>query len=336
MSLTPTAPPTTSRPLSPLDPLDPLSVDVQPTFHAPAIELTGVTKAFGSLRALDTLNLSVEHNECFGFIGANGAGKSTTMRILVDLIRPTSGSVRVLGGDPRTDGRVLRERIGYLPGEPSLPGNRTSRSYLSYLSSLRGGRGRGDIEPLAERFHLDLGRRMGKLSKGNRQKVALIQAFMGQPDLLLLDEPTSGLDPVLQHEFHGLLAESIRNGATAVVSSHVLQEIEGIADRVGIIRSGSMVAVGSVADIRQRAGQRVEFRVTEAVGLDDLAGVPGIDPADVLLRAEPTGGTSVSLVLRDSPDALIHRLARFTTTAIVADYEQLEDLVVDLYREESS
>jgi len=321
---------------SPPDLMDRFAADDLPTFHAPAIELIDVTKSFGPVRALDHLSLCVEHNECFGFIGANGAGKSTTLRLLVDLIRPTSGEARVLGVDPRIDGPALRARIGYLPGEPSLPGNRTARSYLKYLSALRGGSGMAQVEPLAERFRLDLDRRMGKLSKGNRQKVALIQAFMGRPELLLLDEPTSGLDPVLQHEFHELLAESIRDGATAFVSSHVLQEIEGIADRVGIIRSGTMVAVGSVADIRHRAGQRFEFRVAEAMTADDLAGVPGVDPEDVEIRPDAHGGTSVSLVLRGSPDALVHRLASFTTTSLVADYEQLEDLVVDLYREESS
>lgn len=299
-----------------------------------AIELIDVTKSFGAVRALDNLSLTVEHNECFGFIGANGAGKSTMMRVLVDLLRPDSGVVRVLGSDPRSDGPDLRQRVGYLPGEPKLPAARTARSYLSHLVSLRGERGRQDIEPMAERFRLDLDRRMGNLSKGNRQKVALVQAFLGRPDLLLLDEPTSGLDPLLQHEFHDLLAESMDQGATAIVSSHVLREIEGVADRVGIIRSGAMVTVGSVPAIRLRAGQRFDIRIADAVTVDDFAGVPGVDPAGVSVTPDGAGATMVSLVLRDSPNALINRLGAFTVTALFADYVELEDLVVDLYRDE--
>lgn len=301
-----------------------------------AIELVDVTKSFGPVRALDGLSLNVEHSECFGFIGANGAGKSTMLRVLVDLLRPDSGTVRVLGGDPRSDGPSLRTRIGYVPGEPSLPPTRTARAYLSHLASLRGDRGRTEIEPLAERFRLDLDRRMGRLSKGNRQKVALIQAFMGGPKLLLLDEPTSGLDPLLQHEFHDLLGEAVDAGATAVVSSHVLREIEGIADRVGIIRAGAMVAVGSVADIRRHAGQRFEITVAEAVTARDFVGIRGIEPADIVTQQDALGGTSISLLLRGSPAALIDRLAAFTVTALIADYEELESLVVDLYREDET
>lgn len=308
----------------------------RPTTPGPAgvIELVGVTKTFGPVRALDQFSMRVERGECFGFIGANGAGKSTTMRVLVDLVRPDSGSVRVLDVDPRRDGPRLRERIGYLPGEPSLPGTRTSRGYLTHLAALRGDRGRLDIEPLAERFSLDLDRRMGKLSKGNRQKVVLIQALMGNPELLLLDEPTSGLDPLLQREFHDVLSEAIHGGATALVSSHVLREIEGVADRVGIIRAGVMVDVGSVAAIRHRAGQRFEIRIDGPADAQDFARVDGVEPSSVEVRPDGAHGTSVQLLVRGSPDALVKHLSAFTTTELIAGYEELEDLVVDLYRDE--
>jgi ABC-2 type transport system ATP-binding protein len=171
------------------------------------IELDGLRKDYGDVRALDGVDLEVRAGEVFGFIGPNGAGKSTTIRILLDLLRPSGGSVRVLGEDPRDGGPALRARLGYLPGELSLEGRATARQLLGHLAvRCAAGEGAERIAPLAERFLLDLDRPVRTLSKGNKQKVGVVQALMHTPELALLDEPTSGLDPLLQQEFLTLRA----------------------------------------------------------------------------------------------------------------------------------
>ncbi len=219
----------------------------------------GLVKDYGAFRALHGVSLSVERGESYGFIGPNGAGKSTTIRCLLDLLRPTAGSHRLLGADDIAGRPDLRARIGYLPGELSLGGRQTARQHLTYLCGLRGGAGLVRIEPLAERFRLDLDRPFRGLSKGNKQKVGVVQAFMHAPELLILDEPTSGLDPLLQQEFLTLAREANEAGATLFISSHILSEVEAIAGRVAIIRAGRIVDVADVADLRTRAGQHVSL-----------------------------------------------------------------------------
>jgi ABC-2 type transport system ATP-binding protein len=177
------------------------------------IEVRGLVKDYGRTRALDGLDLEVRAGEVFGFIGPNGAGKSTTIRVLMDLLRPTAGDARVFGVAPAAGGPALRARIGYLPGELAMGGRASAGEHLHHLAALRGGRGRDAIDALAERFRLDLSRPIRTLSKGNKQKVGVIQAFMHEPELLVLDEPTSGLDPLLQHEFLALVARSPRPAA---------------------------------------------------------------------------------------------------------------------------
>ena len=172
----------------------------------PAIRVSNLVKDYGRVHALRGLDLEVETGEVLGFLGPNGAGKTTTIRILLDLIRATSGTVEVLGVDPRTAGPQLRARIGYLPGEPALPPTLTGREYLDYLASLRGAAPR--LDELVARFGVELDRPIHTLSRGNKQKIALVQAFMHVPELYVLDEPTSGLDPLLQQEFRSLVAES--------------------------------------------------------------------------------------------------------------------------------
>jgi ABC-2 type transport system ATP-binding protein len=203
----------------------------------PAISTHDLVKTYGrGSRGLAGLDLEVNTGEVYGFLGPNGAGKSTTIRILLDLIRPTGGSARVLGLDPRADGVELRRRVGYLAGDFVVDGRQTGRQLLEYLGNLRGGVSRDRITELAGRLDLDLDRRIKALSKGNRQKVGIVQAFMHTPELLILDEPTSGLDPFLQQEFVRLVREHAQRGATVFMSSHVMSEVQQTADRVGIIR----------------------------------------------------------------------------------------------------
>lgn len=289
------------------------------------IRTKDLVKDYGRVRALSGLDLEVIRGEVFGFLGPNGAGKSTTIRILLDLLRPTSGEVSVLGEDPAQGGPALRARIGYLPGELALTGKATVRQLLLDLANLRGGAGTGRIEPLAERFGLDLRRTVRGLSKGNKQKVGLVQAFMHAPELLILDEPTSGLDPLLQHEFLELVREVRTRGATVFMSSHLLHEVEDAADRVAIIRAGRIVGIDDVATLRHRAGQRVEFEFTQPVDVERFRQVPGVDEAEV-------SGTTLRCLLRGEPDSLLKAVSAYHIRAWSAQDRELEDLFLDYYR----
>jgi ABC-2 type transport system ATP-binding protein len=289
------------------------------------IATEGLVKDYGPVRALDGLDLEVRAGEVFGFLGPNGSGKSTTIRVLLDLLRPTAGSVRVLGADPREGGPALRARIGYLPGELAVAGRATAGAYLAHLARLRAGRGADLIAPLADRFDLDLGRPIRALSKGNRQKVGVIQAFMHAPELLVLDEPTSGLDPLLQQEFLDLTREAVADGATVFMSSHVLGEVELVADRVAIVRAGAVVDVDDVAALRRNAGQRVEVELAGPVPAAFLAGVSGVEDVTV-------ADGRVTCLVRGAPDGLLRALAAQAVTRLVVRDRTMEDLFLDLYR----
>jgi len=291
----------------------------------PVIRTHGLVKDYGRTRALAGLDLEVRSGEVFGFIGPNGAGKSTTIRVLLDLLRPTAGEAEVLGQAPAAGGPALRARIGYLPGELATPARVTAREQLAHLAALRGGRGGERVEALAERFSLDLDRPLRALSRGNKQKLGVIQAFMHEPELLVLDEPTSGLDPLLQHEFLDLVRETAARGATVFMSSHVLREVESVADRVAVIREGRTVDVDSVRGLRARAGQRVSLTFAET---PDPAAFEVLDAVrDVRLE-----GATLHCLLLGEPDALLKLAARSRVTHWVARDLDLEDLFMDVYR----
>jgi ABC-2 type transport system ATP-binding protein len=276
--------------------------------------------------ALDGVDLEVAAGEVFGFLGPNGAGKSTTIRVLLDLLRPTAGRVEVLGVAPREGGPALRSRVGYLPGELIVPdGRRTAGELLRYLTGLRGGRGADRIVPLAERFGLDLDRPIRGLSKGNKQKVGVVQAFAHTPELLILDEPTSGLDPLLQREFLDLVLEARDGGATVFMSSHVLSEVEDVADRVAIIRAGRLVDVDDVRTLRHHAGQQVELHFGDDVRLGDFADLAGVEEAAL-------DGRTLTCLVRGEPDALLKAAARHHVVGWSAYDRELEDLFLDFYR----
>lgn len=297
----------------------------------PAIRTRGLVKDYGTVRALRGLDLEVQQGEVFGFLGPNGAGKSTTIRLLLDLLRPTEGSVEVLGQDPAVAGPALRARLGYLPGELSLPTRTTAGAYLHHLAALRGGRGAARIDELAGRFRLDLSRPLQALSKGNKQKVGLVQAFMHSPELLILDEPTSGLDPLLQREFRTLTTEAQAAGATVFLSSHVLGEVEEVAGRVAIIRAGTVVDVDDVRALRSRAGQHVLLRFAEPVDPLDVSAIAGLDGVDDLLLSDD--GVTLTCLLRGEPGPLLSLAARHRVVRWQAEDRELEDLFMDFYRD---
>lgn len=291
-----------------------------------AIRAEGLVKDYGRVRALDGLDLEVGRGVVFGFLGPNGAGKSTTIRLLLDLLRPTAGRVEVLGQDPRLGGPRLRARIGYLPGELGLPERTTAGEYLHHLARLRGGVGTDQVAPLARRLDLDTSRPLRALSKGNKQKVTLVQAFMHRPELLVLDEPTSSLDPLLQQEFRALVDEARERGATVFLSSHVLAEVEELADRVAIVRAGRVVDVDDVATLREHAGQDVLLRFASPVLRSDFEHLPGCADLDV-------DGTTVTCRLHGDPQPLLRAALRYHLVRWHAKDRDLEDLFLDVYRD---
>ncbi len=222
------------------------------------INLQEVTKHFRGGGGVDDVTLEVVAGEVFGFLGPNGAGKTTTIRLLLDLIRPDAGQIRLFGLDSRRDSVAVRRRLGYLSGDLALYERLTPRELLTHFAHLRGGPAWREIAELADRFDLELDRPIRALSKGNRQKVGLVQAIMGEPELLVLDEPTSGLDPIVQHQVHMLMREVAAEGRTVFLSSHVLAEVGQVADRVGLIREGRVVAVERIAELRRRSVHLVD------------------------------------------------------------------------------
>ncbi len=291
----------------------------------PAISTKDLTKTYGrGARGLAGLDLEVKTGEVYGYLGPNGAGKSTTIRILLDLIRPSGGTVRVLGLDPRTDGVALRRRIGYLAGDFVVDGRQTSRQLLTYLGNLRGGVPAARITELAERLGLDLDRQIRGLSKGNRQKAGIIQAFMHSPELLVLDEPTSGLDPFLQQEFVHLVQQARRDGATVFMSSHVMSEVQQTADRVGIIRDGRLVAVESVESLRAHAVRSVTLTFDGAFDPADFARVPGLTNLAV-------AGATLRGRLAGHPDELVKAASRYTVRDLLCEEPDLEEIFFHYY-----
>jgi ABC-2 type transport system ATP-binding protein len=287
-----------------------------------------LTKFYGETRGVVELDLTVGPGEVFGFLGPNGAGKSTTIRLLLDLIRPSSGSIALFGESPR-GASALRMRVGYVPGDLSLYDRLTGRDHLRYFAALRGMTTLGDGEALARRFELDLDRPAKELSRGNRQKVGLVLAFMHRPDLLVLDEPTSGLDPLVQQAFHALVRETVDEGRTVFLSSHVLPEVQHVADRVGVIRDGRLELVESVETLRSRAVTRVE--ATFAPPLPP----PGeFDRLDGVREVERRGDVVLFAVQGDF-DRLVKALARYHVAALDSHEADLEDIFLDLYRDEA-
>ncbi|MFN3707070.1 ABC transporter ATP-binding protein [Microcella sp.] len=298
----------------------------------PVLEATALTKRYGRRTALHGVDLQVEPGRIVGLIGPNGAGKTTTMRILLDIIRPTSGTVRVLGHDPRVGGPALRRRIGYLPGELIMDARLCARGLLTHYAALNGdAHAAPRIAELADRLGLDLSRPVSSLSKGNKQKVGLVQAFAHRPDVLILDEPTSGLDPLVQQQFLGLVREATTHGQTVLLSSHVISEIDQAADDVVILRDGRIVSVSSVADLRAAAERdvRVTVDAAESAALTErLARIPSLGE----LRSVTAGDrVTISGRLADGLDDLLAALTHSHVRDLVIAEPDLERVVLGFY-----
>ncbi len=291
----------------------------------PVIQVRGLVKRYGRFQALHGIDLEVERGEVFGFIGPNGAGKTTLIRTTLDLIRPSAGEVLVFGLDSRRDAIRIHARTGYVPGELALWDRLTGRQALAHLTGLRNGAGASRIEPLAERLGLDLDRRVSDLSKGNREKIGLIQGFAHEPDLVVLDEPTSGLDPLVQQEVFTIVDEVKEGGATVFFSSHHLGEVERIADRVGAIREGRMVAVDTVEGLKRRAERRIEVVFGEPVSADEFSRIDGV-------REVRVSGLHLHMTVGGAIDLPLKAIARHRVESLSAPEPELEEVFLGLYR----
>ena len=294
---------------------------------APLLRVQALVKDYGAVHAVRGIDLDLNPGEVLGFLGPNGSGKSTTIRCILDLLRPTSGRIEVFGMDPRRDGVAIRSRLSYVPGELRLPNRMSCAQVIDSIGRLRGGFDPARRDELAERLKLDLRRPTRQLSTGNRRKLSLLLAFLWPVDLLVLDEPTSGLDPLMQHEFVALLREARATGATVFLSSHVLSEVQRTADRVVVLRAGRVVAQGTVEELRGRARQRVEVWFEGDVP-SHLKDVPGLVDAAV-------DGHRFTASLTGPIRPLLAFLGSQPVTGMLVEEPDLEEAFLDLYEEKA-
>jgi ABC-2 type transport system ATP-binding protein len=291
-----------------------------------AIELSDVVKTFGPVRALDGLDLTVAAGEVHGFLGPNGAGKSTTIRVLLGLLRVDSGRATLLGGDPWREAAALHRRIAYVPGDVTLWPNLTGGEVIDVLGRMRGGIDEGRRAEMLERFELDPRKKARTYSKGNRQKVALVAALASRAELYLLDEPTSGLDPLMEAEFQRAVLELKGDGATVLLSSHILAEAEALADRISIIRAGRVVQSGSLAELRHLTRTTVTAEtVLPTAGLAAVEGVHDVSASDGRITFD---------VDSDRLDAVVQVLATLRVRSLAVHPPTLEELFLRSYGEQ--
>lgn len=291
-----------------------------------AIECAALTKYYGTTRGIENLSFQVETGKAFGYLGPNGAGKTTTIRCLLGMLRPSRGSASVLGETVTLDGAGLRRRIGYIAGDVHLYDRETGQWHIDYLSGLRGGPP-PSAQALIERLDFDPTRKVGKLSKGNKQKIALVMALMHDPELLLLDEPTSGLDPLNQQTVFEILGERIASGATLFLSSHILSEVEKVCERVGMIRDGTLVAEESMANLLERRLRRIDVTFCETVEADLLGGIDGVS------NVERFSGSQIRATVRgDAIAEVLRRVAAREVDDIEIERASLEDVFLEFYR----
>jgi ABC-2 type transport system ATP-binding protein len=293
-----------------------------------AIEVAGLRKAFGRTRALDGLDLTVRTGEVHGFLGPNGSGKSTTIRVLLGLLRADGGEVRLLGGDPWREAVRLHRRIAYVPGDVTLWRNLTGGEVIDLLVRMRGGTAGPRRAELLRRFELDPTKKGHTYSKGNRHKVALVAAFAADADLIILDEPTSGLDPLMEEAFVACVGEARDRGATVLLSSHILSEVEELCDRVSIIRAGRTVESGTLAELRHLTRTSV---VAELAAVpEELAGLPGVHDLEVR-------GLQVRLQVDvEQLDAVMRTLSGSGIRALTSTPPTLEELFLRHYTDDTA
>lgn len=294
-----------------------------------AISLKKLTKKYGNSRGVTDIDLTVKKGEVFGFLGPNGAGKTTTIRMLLDFIRPSSGTACVLGLDCQKEPTQIHRRVGFLAGDMEMDPRLTGRQYLEYVSNLRGGVPWSKTQVLIDRLQCETGKKIGKLSRGNKQKIALVSALMDEPDVLILDEPTSGLDPIMQLEFNAIIHEHRAKGKTAFISSHDLSEVEQICDRIGFIREGKLIAVQPLKELTKQAFKRVS--VTLATKPKKATFEKIKDVTDVTINDK-----TVVLQLRGEVQPLIKALGNQKLVDVSIQDANLEDIFMTFYENEET
>jgi ABC-2 type transport system ATP-binding protein len=290
-----------------------------------------LTKRYGGLTAVSNLDLEVKQGEILGFLGLNGAGKSTTIRVLLDLLRPTSGGASILGHDCQADGLQARALTGYLPGELGIYSDLTGRAVLDFLAGLSrqtlDERYRGELQERLELPDSVLRRRLREYSTGMKRKLGLLQALQGDPPLLILDEPTEGLDPLMQESFYHLLADLKRRGRTVFMSSHVLSEVARVCDRVAVLRKGELTLLATVEEIRKLAPRRVRVFFAQDVKLSQT-----LPPGHEIVEVNPRVW---SLRVEGLLGPLLNLLAMLPVNDIEVEEPRLEDVLVKYYQEGS-
>lgn len=288
------------------------------------IETQGVTVYYGKHRGIVDVDLEVKKGEVFGFLGPNGAGKTTTQRVLVDVIRPTSGTARVFGMDCRAESVAIQERVGYLPGELALYSNMRARAFFEMYEYLRAENGsKGYWRELAGRLDLDTSRKISEFSRGNKQKVGVVAAFMSRPELLILDEPTSGLDPLVQQTVLEMVREAKADGRTVFFSSHILSEVEAVCDRVGIIRDGRLVETERVEELFARRMKRLSLTFPQLPpdGTFALDGVTELEPI----------AQTITLEVRENLPQVLATAAQYDVSDIETHNVTLEEIFLAYY-----
>ena len=296
------------------------------TTQEPMIIIDNFHKAYGTVQAVKGISIQVEQGEIFGFLGPNGAGKTTTIRCMLDVIRPTSGTIRVLGLDTQRDKMELHQRIGYLPGDVRLPGQMTGKQVINYFSRLQG-REPVLLNDLVARFDVEMKRPLKGYSKGMRQKIGIVLAFMCDPEVLILDEPTSGLDPLLQRTFNEFLLQEQGRGKTIFMSSHIMSDVEKVCRRVAVIRQGEIVTIAEVEKLRQKAGQRVTVDFGDAISAEELERMPGVSN----VTTSQSGSQTYHFNVSGSMDALIKALSRHEVLRLQAEEAPLEEVFLKFY-----
>jgi len=289
----------------------------------PIIEIKNLTKKYGTLTAVDKLNLEVNQGEIFGFLGPNGAGKTTTIRVCLDLLNKNAGEIKIFGLDFHSDSSEIRRRTGYLPGDFGLIPDLKVKSFFKYLLSLSNCKSDKKMKDLAGRLDLDLTRKTQDLSKGNRQKVGVIQAFMADQDLIILDEPTGGLDPLIQQEFYKVLEEAQAGGKTIFMSSHTLAEVEAVCDRVAIIREGKLQMVEKISKLQDMMGKELEVEFRHPVELSKFK-IDGVKNIEI-------EGNKLSMTVTKNLDDVIKTIADHKIVNMNLKTFSLEELFLKYY-----
>ena len=287
------------------------------------ISCRGLTKFYGSARGVEGIDLTVSAGEIFGFLGPNGAGKTTTIRMLMGLLRPSAGSAAILGMDVWKEQVAIKRRVGNIQGDVRLYDQMHVHELLDYVDRFRPGPDRLRAE-LTRRLDLDTDRKIKALSRGNRQKVAIVMAMMHDPDILILDEPTLGLDPLVQQVFYNILGEFRDRGKTVFLSSHILSEVERSCDRVGIVREGRLVDVRTIEQLRQNKIRHMDVAFAEPVDITEFSRLPQVTDVQQM-------NDRLRITLRGDVDAVIKQLARYRVEDLTFTQPSLEDFFLSFY-----